>query len=75
MSIGVEFNCDMLSSEIDDIPNSSVRDANIREIISILIGESKVTSHNRQLTNLQCAGLLAKMLRILVNVITDSGLR
>ena len=58
-----EFNCDTLTREIDDIPTSSVHDANIREVVSILIGDSDERATESQLVNLQCAGRLAKMPR------------
>ena len=58
---GDEFNCDTLTVEIDDIPTRSMRDASIREIVSILIGESKEENHGKLMAKLQCAGRLAKM--------------
>ena len=60
---GIEFNCDTLTTEIEDIPTNEVRDANIREIVSILIKESSAVDRENQLPNVQCAGRLAKMPR------------
>ena len=56
-----DFNCDTLTKWIDGIPTRSIQDANIHEIISILIGEPEETRGDRQGANLQCAGSLAKM--------------
>ena len=58
---GIEFNCDTLTTEIEDIPSKEVRDANIREIVSILIKELPAVDRENQLQNLRCAGRLAKM--------------
>ena len=57
----VEFNCDTLAAEIEDIPTNEVRDANIREIVSVLIKELPAVDRDNQLPNLQCAGRLATM--------------
>lgn len=58
---GTEFNCDTLTTEIEDIPTNEVRDSSIREIVSILIKELPAVDRENQLPNLQCAGRLAKM--------------
>ena len=56
-----EFNCDTLTTEIEDIPSKEVRDANIREIVSILIKELPGVDRETELHNLRCAERLAKM--------------
>ena len=59
----MEVNCDTLTTEIEDIPTSEVRDANIREIVSILIKELPAADRENQPQNLRCAGRLAQMPR------------
>ena len=58
---GIEFNCDALTAEIQDIPSTSVRDANIREIVSILLKETSEADREDQSRTLQCAGRLAQL--------------
>ena len=60
-TIGIEFNCDTLTAEIADIPSTSVRDANLHEIISILLKELPEADREDQLRRLQCAGQLARL--------------
>ncbi len=57
----IEFNCDVLTTEIEDIPSTSVRDANIHEIVSILLKDLPEADREEQLGNIQCAGRLAKL--------------
>ena len=56
-----ELNCDTLTTEIEDIPSSSVRDANIHEIVSVLLKKFSEADSESQLGNLECAGRLARM--------------
>ena len=58
---GEEFNCDTLTTEIEDIPSRKVRDANIREIVAILIKDLPGEDREATFHKLRCAGRLAIM--------------
>ena len=57
----IEFNCETLTTDIEDIPTKEIRDTTIREIVSILIKELPTKDRESQQSKLQCAGRIAKM--------------